>query len=70
LFYKPGIRIYRSNSVVDPDGKIYYQVRVQDVSSFFNESSYAPEAIFIAFFEGFNFNACLHTYSWVFLAYF
>ena len=31
------------------------------MSSFFNETSYAPEAIFIAFFQGFNFSACLDT---------
>jgi hypothetical protein len=27
----------------------------------FNETSYAPEVIFIAFFEGFNFSASLNT---------
>jgi hypothetical protein len=52
LFYKPGSLNYRYNDLVDPEIKIYFHFRFQEESFFFNETSYAPEAIFIALFLG------------------
>jgi hypothetical protein len=60
-FIKQAEEFIQGNTVVKPDSKIYCHFIVQEVFSFFNETSYAPEAIFIAFFEGFTFSVCLDT---------